>query len=75
MQIISNKEFQCYETIGESWNKGKQITLDGEALISVAALQDIRNYTDHLQNIGTGKKKSLEFLEKFIDAKITEYGR
>lgn len=30
-------------------------------------LVKIKGYIDHIKNTGMGKKKSLEFIEKFID--------
>lgn len=30
-------------------------------------LDNIKGYIDHIRNTGMGKKKSLEFIEKFID--------
>lgn len=30
-------------------------------------LDKIKGYIDHIRNTGLGKKKSLEFIEKFID--------
>ena len=30
-------------------------------------LDNIKGYVDHIRNTGMGKKKSLEFIEKYID--------
>ena len=42
-------------------------------MIPIEVLQEIRDYADHLLNTGMGKKKSFEFLGKFIDGKIKEH--
>lgn len=41
MKIKSNKTFDCYETAHESWNGGKDITLDGVRLVPVTVLDKI----------------------------------
>ncbi len=33
----------------------------------VKVLDKIKSYIDHIRNTGMGKKKSLEFIEKFVD--------
>lgn len=35
-------------------------------------LDKIKGYIDHIKNTGMGKKKSLEFIEKFIEGLKTE---
>ena len=35
-------------------------------------LDKIKGYVDHIRNTGMGKKKSLEFIEKFIEGLKTE---
>ena len=35
--------------------------------IKCEVLDKIKNYVDHIRNTGMGKKKSLEFIEKFIE--------
>ena len=35
-------------------------------------LDKIKSYVEHIRNTGLGKKKSLEFIEKFIDGLKTE---
>lgn len=38
-----------------------------EALEKEPILDKIKGYIDHIRNTGMGKKKSLEFIEKFIE--------
>ena len=40
--------------------------------IKCEVLDKIKNYVDHIRNTGMGKKKSLEFIEKFIEGLKTE---
>lgn len=35
--------------------------------IPIEVFEKIKSYIDHIRNTGMGKKKSLEFIEKFID--------
>lgn len=41
MKIESNETFECYETTCESWNNGKDITLDGVRLVPVTILEEL----------------------------------
>ena len=36
-------------------------------------LQEVKDYIIRLQNSGPGKNKSLEYLEKYVDAKIQDH--
>lgn len=49
----------------------KRMTMeDGMAIKSVeqeSELDKIKGYVDHIRHTGMGKKKSLEFIEKFIE--------
>lgn len=38
-----------------------------KALEQKSELDNIKGYVDHIRNTGMGKKKSLEFIEKFIE--------
>ncbi len=38
-----------------------------KALEQDSVLDKIKGYIDHIRNTGMGKKKSLEFIEKFIE--------
>lgn len=38
-----------------------------KALDNENVLDEIKGYVDHIRNTGMGKKKSLEFIEKFIE--------
>ena len=52
--------------IKNTWNekKCKEIL---EALEQEPILDKIKGYVDHIRNTGMGKKKSLEFIEKFVE--------
>ena len=41
MKIISNKLFRKYEVIHRSWDRSKEITLDGTVLIPITVLDKI----------------------------------
>lgn len=43
-------------------------------MCKVDVLDEIRGYIDHIRNTGMGKKKSLEFIEKFIEGLKAESG-
>lgn len=45
-----------------------------KALKQEPALDKIKDYINHIRNTGLGKKKSLEFLEKYIDGLKAESG-
>ena len=38
-----------------------------KALEQESILDEIKGYIDHIRNAGMGKKKSLEFIEKFVE--------
>ena len=43
-------------------------------MCKVDVLNKIKGYVDHIRNTGMGKKKSLEFIEKFIEGLKAESG-
>jgi hypothetical protein len=43
-----------------------------KALEQDSVLDKIKGYIDHIRNTGMGKKKSLEFIEKFIEGLKTK---
>ena len=64
MEIISNKEFECYETHKENWkNSGKTITLDGEPLIpakeALLIISDIATNGDIIKTLFPGGTESI----------------
>ena len=64
MEIISNKEFECYETHKENWkNGGKTITLDGEPLIpakdALLITSNIATNGDIIKTLFPGETESI----------------
>lgn len=47
--------------------KGARIDFHCKPLEQESKLDNIKDYIDHIRNTGMGKKKSLEFIEKFIE--------
>lgn len=62
-QLIMTKEIfqECYK----KWIESQEPKID--------VLDKIKGYVDHIRNTGMGKKKSLEFIDKFIEGLKAEY--
>ena len=62
---------------GEFENFPRDDTLDGvlssKAYVSIKIVKEILDYVEGLRHCGLGKKKGLDYLEKFIQAKVWEY--
>ena len=57
--VADNAGLSTFEAIEKAYNMGvseREVVLD-----------KIKGYIDHIRNTGMGKKKSLEFIEKFIE--------
>ena len=54
----------------------KRMTMEDGITIKLveqeSELDKIKGYVDHIRNTGMGKKKSLKFIEKFIEGLKTE---
>ena len=64
------KELNDYKARYESFSKKagiviSQLRTDRDELLE--AFDKIKGYVNHIRNTGMGKKKSLEFIEKFIE--------
>lgn len=49
------------------WKRYEEHKLILELLEQESVLDKIKGYINHVKNTGLGKKKSLEFIEKYID--------
>ena len=64
--VADNAGLSTFEAIEKAYNMGvseREVVLD-----------KIKGYIDHIRNTGMGKKKSLEFIEKFIEGLKAESG-
>lgn len=59
---ISDAEYENTMYVTFQTPQGRQVRY-----IKCDVLDEIKGYIDHIRNTGMGKKKSLEFIEKFIE--------
>ena len=81
--LIINQAMRRYsndDEINEDNRTAMEQMLDVKPIfVDVAEKEDdvlnkIKGYVDHIRNTGMGKKKSLEFIEKFIEGLKAESG-
>lgn len=73
MEINQNKDIALAFQFGMAYGIGivnndkDQIIKDLKKLVNESILDKIDNYINHIKNSGMGKKKSLNYIEKFIN--------
>lgn len=68
--LISDTEYDRLKKALNSLRIDEMYQLEmenAEEFIPKSVLDKIKGYVDHIRNTGMGKKKSLEFIEKFIE--------
>lgn len=65
--IIPLFEFDNDKWYNKDSNDLDFLTEEEKVIVINAVLDKIKSYINHIRNIGLGKKKTLEFIEKFID--------
>jgi hypothetical protein len=64
-QVFLNRGYVNGIFDGDKWRQS--IVVISKWLEQEPVLDKIKGYIDHIRNTGMGKKKSLEFIEKFIE--------
>lgn len=73
MEINQNKDITLAFQLGMAYGIGivnddkNQIIEDLKKLVNESILDQIDSYINHIKNSGMGKKKSLDYIEKFIN--------
>lgn len=65
--IIPVEEFDESRWFDKDHDDLDFLTDEEKIVVINDALDKIKGYVDHIKNTGMGKKKSLEFIEKFIE--------